>query len=235
MIDWFKDGQPVATAPADPSSHRIVLPDGSLFFLRAVHSKKDQDTGVYWCVASNAVGSTRSRNATLSVAYLRDEFERVPGAVSVLLGEPVLLPCSPPYGNPQPTVRWIKDGHNVQLSPNLRLKNQGDLEILSVGRSDRGWYRCTATSQAGTRETEPALLSVIESPYFLVQPEDTIAVAGADIVLECQVAGTPEPQVIWSRQDGQDLSENTEVVAGQGLTILNIHPADQGLYICEAT
>ena len=40
MIDWYKDGQPVATAPADPSSHRIILPDGSLFFLRAVHGKK---------------------------------------------------------------------------------------------------------------------------------------------------------------------------------------------------
>ena len=40
MIDWYKNGQPVATAPADPSSHRIILPDGSLFFLRAVHGKK---------------------------------------------------------------------------------------------------------------------------------------------------------------------------------------------------
>lgn len=40
MVDWYKDGRPVATAPADPSSHRIILPDGSLFFLRAVHGKK---------------------------------------------------------------------------------------------------------------------------------------------------------------------------------------------------
>ena len=40
LVDWFKDGKLVNTAPSDPSSHRIILPDGSLFFLRAVHGKK---------------------------------------------------------------------------------------------------------------------------------------------------------------------------------------------------
>ena len=40
MVDWYKDGKPVSTAPSDPSSHRIILPDGSLFFLRALHGKK---------------------------------------------------------------------------------------------------------------------------------------------------------------------------------------------------
>ena len=56
------------TAPADPSSHRIILPDGSLFFLRAVHGKKEMDSGVYRCLASNVEGATFSRNATLEVS-----------------------------------------------------------------------------------------------------------------------------------------------------------------------
>jgi roundabout axon guidance receptor 2 len=67
-IDWFRDGQPVRTAPDDPASHRILLPDGSLFFLRAMQSKKEQDAGIYWCVASNEVGVARSNNATLEIA-----------------------------------------------------------------------------------------------------------------------------------------------------------------------
>ena len=67
-IEWFRDGQPVKTAPEDPVSHRILLPDGSLFFLRAMQSKKEQDGGVYWCVASNEIGVARSNNATLEIA-----------------------------------------------------------------------------------------------------------------------------------------------------------------------
>ena len=68
LIEWFKDGQLVKTAPEDPSSHRILLPDGSLFFLRAMQNKKEQDAGIYWCVASNSDGVARSSNATLDIA-----------------------------------------------------------------------------------------------------------------------------------------------------------------------
>ena len=68
IIEWFKDGEPVRMAPEDPSSHRMLLPDGSLFFLRAMQNKKEQDGGVYWCVASNSEGVARSKNATLDIA-----------------------------------------------------------------------------------------------------------------------------------------------------------------------
>lgn len=67
-IEWYKDGQLVETTATNPGSHRILLPDGSLFFLRVVQSKREQDGGVYWCVASDESGVARSRNATLSVA-----------------------------------------------------------------------------------------------------------------------------------------------------------------------
>ncbi|XP_026481612.1 roundabout homolog 2-like [Ctenocephalides felis] len=67
-IEWFKDGQPVRTSPEDNKSHRVLLPAGSLFFLRTVHGRREQDGGVYWCVARNAAGVARSNNATLQVA-----------------------------------------------------------------------------------------------------------------------------------------------------------------------
>ena len=78
-IDWYRDGQLVRTAPDDPASHRILLPDGSLFFLRAMQSKKEQDGGVYWCVASNSHGVVMSDNSTLEIAckflYIFEMFE----------------------------------------------------------------------------------------------------------------------------------------------------------------
>ena len=48
MIEWFHEGNPVLSPHGD--DHRIVLPDGSLFFLRAL---RGIDDGNYWCVASN--------------------------------------------------------------------------------------------------------------------------------------------------------------------------------------
>ena len=72
MIEWFHEGAPVLGPHGD--DHRIVLPDGSLFFLRAL---RGIDDGNYWCVASNlnlVAGASssnrvaRSRNATLRVS-----------------------------------------------------------------------------------------------------------------------------------------------------------------------
>jgi hypothetical protein len=37
---FVQDGELVTTAKEDPRSHKILLPDNGLFFLRAVHSKK---------------------------------------------------------------------------------------------------------------------------------------------------------------------------------------------------
>ena len=67
-IKWYKNGILVPTAPTNPESHRVILPTGSLFFLRVIQNKKEHDGGTYWCEATNKVGSARSKNATLEVA-----------------------------------------------------------------------------------------------------------------------------------------------------------------------
>ncbi|GBN11409.1 Roundabout 2 [Araneus ventricosus] len=62
-IEWYHEGSKVKN-----TANRMMLPSGSLFFLHVIHTKREQDTGTYWCLATNDVGKARSRNATLEVA-----------------------------------------------------------------------------------------------------------------------------------------------------------------------
>ncbi|MCI4385731.1 hypothetical protein PGIGA_G00054000 [Pangasianodon gigas] len=68
-VEWYKDGEHVETDKDDPRSHRMLLPSGSLFFLRIVHGRRSKpDEGIYTCVARNYLGEAVSRNASLEVA-----------------------------------------------------------------------------------------------------------------------------------------------------------------------
>ncbi|CAB1451811.1 unnamed protein product [Pleuronectes platessa] len=68
-VEWHKDGERVETDRDNPRSHRMLLPSGSLFFLRIVHGRRSKpDDGSYVCVARNYLGEAVSRNASLEVA-----------------------------------------------------------------------------------------------------------------------------------------------------------------------
>jgi len=71
VITWYRYGQPVVTAKDNPTSHRMLLPSGELFFLRIHHGSRNQtDLGVYYCNATDPDTrvSAVSREASLELA-----------------------------------------------------------------------------------------------------------------------------------------------------------------------
>lgn len=89
--------------------------------------------------------------------------------------------------------------------------------------------------------------------YFPVPPDDTIMCKpvftkafknmevrdGESLTLECAVNGDPEPQIFWSK-NGKAISssEIMDLKYKNGiakLTINEIFPEDEGLYVCTAT
>lgn len=161
-IRWFRDGEEVTTSPQDPRAHRVLLPSGSLFFLRVIATRRDSDAGTYWCVASNRYGVTRSRNATLTVATLASEFQSVAeSTVKASVGDSVTLPCRPPRGTPRPEVSWLRDGRQVTDSNRVSVTEEGDLVISQAVEKDSAVYTCRARNAAGTREAPATILTIM--------------------------------------------------------------------------
>ena len=68
-VTWYRNGQRVLTYRDDPTSQKMIISGGKLFFLTVVHNKKEKpDVGTYYCNATNIHGSAISRNATLRIA-----------------------------------------------------------------------------------------------------------------------------------------------------------------------
>ena len=93
-VEWYKDGERVETDKDDSRSHRMLLPSGSLFFLRIVHGRRSKpDEGAYVCVARNYLGEAISRNASLEVACESLFYSRIRLCLSVSLSFRLALGC----------------------------------------------------------------------------------------------------------------------------------------------
>ncbi|CAB0007585.1 unnamed protein product [Nesidiocoris tenuis] len=54
QIRWYKDGEPINTSPPDVRTHRVLLPSGSLFFLRMTNNGKHPLYGLLRSAVSGA-------------------------------------------------------------------------------------------------------------------------------------------------------------------------------------
>ena len=72
----------------------------------------------------------------------------------------------------------------------MRIDNGGNLVIYSASKSDAGRYQCAASNAASSSErlSRPVRLRVSEEPAFVtIPPPHKSALAGQDLVIECQV------------------------------------------------
>uniref|UniRef100_A0A3Q2VTY1 Roundabout, axon guidance receptor, homolog 2 (Drosophila) n=1 Tax=Haplochromis burtoni TaxID=8153 RepID=A0A3Q2VTY1_HAPBU len=201
-VEWYKDGERVETDKDDPRSHRMLLPTGSLFFLRIVHGRRSKpDEGAYVCVARNYLGEAVSRNASLEVALLRDDFRQNPTDVVVAAGEPAILECVPPRGHPEPTIYWKKDKIRIDDKDDRITIRGGKLMISNTRKSDAGMYICVGTNMVGERDSETAQVTVFERPTFLRRPINQVVLEEEMVEFRCQVQGDPQPNVRWRKDD----------------------------------
>ncbi|KAM6927531.1 contactin-3 [Xenentodon cancila] len=210
---------------------------------------KDQDTGVYQCMAFNMWGSILSRRATLQFAYL-DNFksQTVRSAVNVREGQGVVLLCGPPPHSGDLIFAWIFNKYpNFVQQDSRRFISQetGSLYIAKVERSDVGNYTCVVNNTV-TREkvlSSPTPL-VLRSdgvmgeyePKIEVHFPDPVPAAKESVVkLECFALGNPVPEISWRRTSGVPLPSKVKLKNSNAiLEIPNFQQEDSGTYECMA-
>uniref|UniRef100_A0A3B5LT76 Roundabout, axon guidance receptor, homolog 3 (Drosophila) n=1 Tax=Xiphophorus couchianus TaxID=32473 RepID=A0A3B5LT76_9TELE len=234
-IEWYKDGERVETDRDDPRSHRMLLPSGSLFFLRIVHGRRSKpDEGVYTCVARNPLGEAISRNATLEVAVLRDDFRQAPSDVVVAAGEPAVLECVPPRGHPEPSVFWKRNNARVSSKDDRITMREGKLMISPTRKSDAGMYVCVGTNMVGERDSDPAELVVYERPVLVRRPVNQVVMEEETVDFLCEVHGDPAPTVRWRREEGELPRGRFEIRNGNNLRLFRVKEQDEGTYTCTS-
>ncbi|XP_054481113.1 roundabout homolog 1 [Anoplopoma fimbria] len=234
-IEWLRNGQPLETARGEGQLQPIVLSEGSIFFLSVGGGRRGQShEGVYTCVAWSSAGKATSRNASLYIAVLQEEFSLQPSDVEVAVGEVAVLNCGPPMGHPEPNVIWKKDGLPINNMDHHYTELSGKLIIAPAEKNHSGAYVCSASNTVGVRESRAARLSVLAKPVLILKPENVSVRMGESAQFYCQAKGDPPPAVVWSREQGPLPNGRYLVNPDQTLQIHYVTAQDAGKYSCTA-
>ncbi|XP_019402132.1 PREDICTED: neurofascin isoform X17 [Crocodylus porosus] len=202
-----------------------------------ISNVSEEDSGEYFCLASNKVGLIRH---TISVRvkaapYWLDE----PQNLILAPGEDGRLVCRA-NGNPKPTIQWLMNGEPIESSsPNLSREVTGDTIVFrdtQIGSS--AVYQCNASNEHGYLLAN-AFVSVLDVPPRILAPRNQLikVILYNRTRLDCPFFGSPIPTLRWFKNgQGSTLDGGNYQVHENGTLEMNMaRKEDQGIYTCVAT
>ncbi|XP_058131035.1 neurofascin isoform X10 [Dasypus novemcinctus] len=227
-IAWYKKGGDLPSDKAKFENFNKAL---------RITNISEEDSGEYFCLASNKMGSIRH---TISVRvkaapYWLDE----PKNLILAPGEDGRLVCRA-NGNPKPTVQWMVNGEPLQSAPpNPNREVAGDTIIFRDTQiSSRAVYQCNTSNEHGYLLAN-AFVSVLDVPPRMLSPRNQLirVILYNRTRLDCPFFGSPIPTLRWFKNgQGSNLDGgNYHVYENGSLEIKMIRKEDQGIYTCVAT
>ncbi|XP_053104153.1 neurofascin isoform X21 [Hemicordylus capensis] len=208
-------------------------------FRKALHiaNVSEEDSGEYFCLASNKVGISRH---TISVRvkaapYWLDE----PENLILAPGEDGKLVCRA-NGNPKPSVQWLVNGEPIEGSlPNPSREVNGDTVIFRATQTgSSAVYQCNASNEHGYLLAN-AFVSVLDVVPRILAPRNQLikVIQNNRTRLDCPFFGSPIPTLRWFKNgQGSTLDGGNYRVHENGtLEIVMARKEDQGTYTCVAT
>ncbi|XP_071802833.1 hemicentin-1-like isoform X2 [Asterias amurensis] len=200
-IIWYKNGERLPTQ--DPNyftqSANQVLTFTSI---------QTSDVGRYECRANNKAGETNKIfNVEVQVLPVIDGI--TPGSgqlnpiqITLTQEDTIDLPCHA-SGNPQPTIRWFKDGQLVtHNTPGVSVRSRGT--VLSISRASvihAGQFTCLATSDIGNA-TKVFVISVNVPPVIAdSELQNLTVIQNHRVFLQCPTVAIPVATIRWFKDN----------------------------------
>ncbi|XP_054251722.1 neurofascin isoform X5 [Indicator indicator] len=227
-IMWYKKGGELPAGKTKLENFNKAL---------RISNVSEEDSGEYFCLASNKMGSIRH---TISVRvkaapYWLDE----PQNLILAPGEDGRLVCRA-NGNPKPSIQWLVNGEPIEASPpNPSREVAGDTIVFrdtQIGSS--AVYQCNASNEHGYLLAN-AFVSVLDVPPRILAPRNQLirVIQNNRTLLDCPFFGSPIPTLRWFKNgQGNTLDGgNYKAHENGSLEMSMARKEDQGIYTCVAT
>ncbi|XP_046582612.1 Down syndrome cell adhesion molecule homolog [Haliotis rubra] len=227
-----------------PINHWQKVVNGTLIIEKV---QKLHDVGKYTCTAQNREGQRDTRDVFVSVVEPPriDPFD----FAKRKQGDRVILSCVVSSGDLPISIHWEKDGAEIPHDLGVKIQKAGSYSsLLSIGDASPmhdGNYTCYASNAAAsTNFTAP--LHVDVPPRWVVEPHDSFVVLHQSVQLDCQTAGTPDPEVTWRKAIGSSPGDyqtlefdkdnnHLSLLANGTLVIRHAQENDHGYYLCHSS
>ena len=180
------------------------------------------DAATYSVVATNAVGTAVSNNATIAV-------NRAPVFTVQPLPQTILAGVTAKFSVvvtaiPGATLQWKKDG--VALSG----ATGATLTLTGVTTRDVGSYTVVASNALGSATSTKAALTIATPPVITKQPVKQTVALKANVTFSTAASGSPAPTFQWKKNGVKISGANSATI-----TLKGVSKTDAGDYSVEAT